>query len=210
MFLSVPERLFLLSGLLHGFHSALLTLAAVHGFYFILWPVSTPVLFFLFQGITGCRIGHTHCSANWSDGCFLFSQNSSLFSLRQLSGLHDKFSLQATRAIYLNRAHLGNVKHLFQYFRSLGQRSGSNTSCRVLSCLRRLDVKNRKLKKGTFWWRESETALPSNSQLLWSISLRLDRIRREMTSSGTSWPWSIHDFIRRPRSVQNTQTLNKL
>lgn len=41
---------------------------------------------------------------------------------------------------------------------------------------------------------------PSSSQLLCPSPLRSLRIRREMTSSGTSWPWSMQDFINRPNS----------
>lgn len=45
--------------------------------------------------------------------------------------------------------------------------------------------------------------LPSSSQLLPSIALRSFRMRRDMTSSGTSWPWSIQDFISSPSSETN-------
>lgn len=45
--------------------------------------------------------------------------------------------------------------------------------------------------------------LPSSSQLPPPIALRSFRMRRDMTSSGTSWPWSIQDFISSPSSETN-------
>lgn len=48
--------------------------------------------------------------------------------------------------------------------------------------------------------------LPSSSQLLCLSALRSLRMRRDMTSSGTSWPWSIQDFINRPSSDRHRKT----
>lgn len=49
--------------------------------------------------------------------------------------------------------------------------------------------------------------VPSSSQLLSSRALRSFRMRRDMTSSGTNWPWSIQDFINRPSSFKNREEL---
>lgn len=55
-------------------------------------------------------------------------------------------------------------------------------------------------------WLTGDRNLPSSSQLLRPKALRSLRMRRDMTSSGTSWPWSIQDFNNRPSSETHTQT----